>query len=34
VSFRVVIEEPAVRDMETAFEWYEARRTGLGAEFA
>jgi plasmid stabilization system protein ParE len=34
VSFRVVFEVPAVRDAEEAFQWYEARRSGLGAEFA
>jgi toxin ParE1/3/4 len=33
VSFRVVFEAPAIRDVEAAFEWYEARRSGLGAEF-
>jgi toxin ParE1/3/4 len=34
VTFGVVFEAPAVRDIEAAFAWYEARRTGLGAEFA
>ena len=34
MSFRVVFEAPAVRDIEATFEWYEARRSGLGSEFA
>jgi toxin ParE1/3/4 len=34
VSYRVLFEAGAVFDIETAFEWYEARRTGLGSEFA
>jgi toxin ParE1/3/4 len=33
VSYRVLIEPAAAGDIEEAFRWYEARRTGLGAEF-
>ena len=33
MKYRVLIEPPAARDIETAFEWYEERRSGLGAEF-
>ena len=30
--FRVRVEAPAARDIEHAFDWYESRRTGLGAD--
>jgi plasmid stabilization system protein ParE len=33
VTYQVRLEAPAAHDIETAFEWYEARRSGLGAEF-
>ena len=28
-----MLEAPAALDVEQAFDWYESRRTGLGAEF-
>jgi toxin ParE1/3/4 len=33
MSFRIVIREPAERDMAEASAWYEARSRGLGARF-
>ena len=32
MNFRVRVEAPAARDIETAFDWYESRRTGLGTD--
>ena len=31
--FRVRLAVPAAQDIELAFDWYESRRTGLGADF-
>jgi len=33
VTFQTKLEVPAVREIKNVYEWYEARRTGLGAEF-
>lgn len=33
MSFGLKFEPAAAREIELAFEWYESRRTGLGAEF-
>jgi len=33
VTFIVDFEAPAQHDLRLAFEWYESRQTGLGAEF-
>ena len=33
MSFEVLLEASAARDIELAFEWYESRKTGLGADF-
>ena len=32
MPFEVHLESPAQRDLRSAFEWYEAKQTGLGAE--
>lgn len=29
----MLFEAPAAQDVEHTFEWYESRRTGLGADF-
>ena len=33
MSFRVRFEAPARKDVVAAFEWYQARQSGLGDEF-
>lgn len=33
MSFSLVLQSEAVVDIQEAFEWYEAQKTGLGLEF-
>jgi toxin ParE1/3/4 len=33
MSFQLVLQSEAIVDMQKAFEWYEARKPGLGYEF-
>lgn len=33
MKYRLLIKAEAIRDMTEAFDWYEEKRTGLGAEF-
>lgn len=33
MRFEIHLERPAQRNLRDAFEWYEARQTGLGSEF-
>jgi plasmid stabilization system protein ParE len=33
VSYEVIVEPPARRDIRTAFEWYENRTEGMGSVF-
>jgi hypothetical protein len=33
MSYEIMFESPAANEMTQAFEWYESRKSGLGAEF-
>ena len=33
MKYKLLIKAEAIQDMKEAFNWYETKRTGLGAEF-